>query len=435
MSLADTYENSTDDPVTDYLAMGYEAEMQAAEFFAGAGGTSVGLKRAGIRVAVAYDFWAPALKTYRKNVGSHAFFSDIRARTFDIAYSLSRVKLDIIAGSPPCQDFSMAGQRVEKDNALLTQAYAILIGAIRPEWILMENVPEAGKSRTWKEARALLKRYGYGLTEMVLNAAHYGTPQARKRLIVVGRLGEADGFLTSAIREVASKKPTTVRDMLIPGLPEDDALRDIGYFFVRPYTGGRGVRSIDEPCTTVIRTTGAAPEPKYLRNPHPNDPIPATQAHVLTEGQVSRIQGFPPEWDWSPSGSKKDRFQAIANAVPPCLAEAVGRVILARHRQETLPAIEEQFSEWLQKRGFSQAAVRNCKSRINRARRMLGGRTFADAAIELARLDSVEAFATLPTGTRSDLRAALRLYRKWKVAPKVRRKGEGEAAEAMTVAA
>lgn len=396
--------------------------MQAAEFFAGAGGTSVGLKRAGIRVAIAYDFWAPALKTYRKNVGGHAFNSDIRNRMFDIAHALARVKVDIIVGSPPCQDFSKAGQGVETERARLTQAYALLIGAIRPEWILMENVPEAAKSRTWKEARALLKRYGYGLTEMVLNAAHYGTPQARKRLIVVGRLGEADGYLASAIREAASEKPTTVRDMLIPGLPEDDALRDIGHFYVRPYTGGRGVRSIDEPCPTVIRTTGAAPEPKYLRDPHPSDPIPATQAHVLTEGQVSRIQGFAPEWDWSPSGSKNDRFQAIANAVPPPLAEAVGRVILARHRQETFPAVEEQFAQWLQRQGFTKAAVRNYKSRVNRARRLLGGRTFADATIELAALDAADSFAALPTGTRSDLRAALRLYREWQSQPKGRRK-------------
>jgi DNA (cytosine-5)-methyltransferase 1 len=142
--------------------------------------------------------------------------------------------------------------------------------------------------------------------------------------------------------------------------------------------------------------------------------VPAEAAAVLTQAQVSRIQGFPPSWDWSPVSDKRSVDQMIANAVPAALAEAIGRVILTREAGESIPAIEGRFGQWLlRSKGFSKPAVRNAKSRLNRVRRLLGGRTFADAGAEMATLEGTEAFAALPTATRSDLRKAVRLYRDW----------------------
>lgn len=391
--------------------------MKAIEFFCGAGGTAAGLKLAGLKSILAADISPSAVRTCKANVGGQVREFDVRKAFHVLGDIVDYAKPQIIIGSPPCQDFSIAGKRLEAgpdnylgSNALLTRTFAMLIALGRPEWVLMENVPEVQKSLVWKRARESLKQQGYGLTEKILIASSYGAPQNRKRLVIVGRLGERDGFLSSALTDAASEKPMPVRAILRPDIPEDRALLDIGHYYVRPYTGGRGVRSIDEPCPTIIRTTREGPGPKYLNAPHPQDPIPAQDAHLFTQAQLSRIQGFPPGWDWSAMGSQRKIDQAIANAVPPPLAEAVGRVILARHRGDTIPAVEDGFAEWLCRQGKAASAARNVKANVNRARRLLGGRTYAERALEIGKLEMVDGYDRLPTQTRSDLRTALRLY-------------------------
>nr|AMH39524.1 putative BsuMI modification methylase subunit YdiP [Tardiphaga robiniae] len=303
----------------------------------------------------------------------------------------------------------------------MTKVFAMIVCIARPPWIVMENVPRASNSKSWAEARAMLMRAGYGLTECKLNASYYGVPQARKRLFVVGRLGEQDGFLESALVAARSAQPMHVRGMLRATDPDDANILASGAFYTRPYYTGRGVRLLDEPAPSVIRTTREAPRPHYLTSPHPDDPVPASNAGLLTQGQVARIQGFPADWDWSSVGSR-DIDQMIANAVPAPMAEAVGRAILERECGRTIPALQGRFGSWLAGScDFSKAAVRNAKSRVNRARRLLGGRTFANGAVELATLEGIEEFARLPTATRSDLRKSLRLYREWQSqAPKAR---------------
>lgn len=438
--------------------------MRAVELFAGAGGMSLGLIRAGFELVQAYDSWAPAVDIYRRNVGHHVWQHDLKD-IFHVGPMLAALAPDIVVGGPPCQDFSAAGDRMEGERAGLTRAFAMLVCISRPRWFVMENVPQAAGSHAWADARAMLAKAGYGLTESKLDASFYAVPQSRKRLFVIGRLGEADGFLESALAAARSPRPMTLRDMLgdtlgdvfyahprMPGKrgiwsvdhpaptmrgssrrsmpasyrphPADAALLERGAFYTRPYYEGRGVRTLDEPAPSVIRTTRERPRPKYLANPHHADPIPASQAAILTQEQVARIQGFPVDWDWS-AVSSCDIDQMIANAVPAPLAENIGRVILVREAGKSIPEIPGRFGEWLRlRRGFSKASVRNCKSRLNRARRLLKGRTFAEALAELAALDAVEEFRNLTTGTRSDLRSALRLYREWQAEPRARRKGK-----------
>lgn len=362
---------------------------------------------------------------------------------------------DIIAGGPPCQDFSKAGNREEKTNARLTPIYAMTIAVLRPEWFIFENVDRAPYYRSYQQARSTWKRAGYGLTEVYIDCSHYGVPQRRIRFLCIGRLGERDGFLESAIRDAASPSPMTVRDMLNPRRhPEDQELLENGYFWARPWSGksgqvgGRGVRSIDEPCPTIIRTTHEAPGPSYVA--HPDDAIKAKHAHQLSLEQVARIQGFPVDFDFRGKKVKRSRdgwtgrevAQMIANAVPSPTAAIIGRVILARNDSDgdDIPAMRGGFAEFLKKpnpktgrKGLtSKASIANVLSSVNRARRMLGGRTFASAAEELAALERTTPFSFLPIEARrkganvkdfkkgtlsvkskSDLRAALRLYREF----------------------
>lgn len=405
--------------------------MKVVELFCGAGGMSLGLVRAGMSIERAFDVWPDVLAVHRANVPTGLQPKNVRhisrapnARSADmaeilaIASTLLDLKVDMICGGPPCQDFSGAGKRIEGTRADLTAGFAMTISVVRPEWFLMENVPAAWKSRAYARARQVFKRAGYGLTETVVKASDYGVPQMRKRFIVVGRLGEANGFLGDAIEAARSERETTVRDALGDDVgvhPGGEHPPETRVFFLRPYKGGQGVRSIDEPCPTLLHSARDKPSPKY--QPHPNDMAPAETVRPLTFEEMSRIQGFPEGWDWSAlrRQRKKGKEQAVANAVPPPLAEALGRVILARHNGEDIPRVEPCFDAWLRKeKGFSGQVLRNRKSQLNRARRLLRGRMLADIDAELAMLERAPGFETLAASVRADLRQALRLHAEWR---------------------
>ncbi|NRP23307.1 Modification methylase HaeIII [Ensifer adhaerens] len=421
---------------------------------------SLGLKQAGFDVVGAYDAWPLAVDTYNRNIGPHAAVADL-GDLLSIIPELVDLAPDMIAGGPPCQDYSSAGRREEADNAKLTLSFAVLVATVRPRWFVMENVINAIKSETWAQARTILKAAGYGLTESKINASRYGVPQSRRRLFVVGRVGERDGFLASAIAAAASSEPMTIRDLFgattpsaiyfpstsdarrsiwspdepAPTIrersirplpvsyrahPDDAALIANGYVYSRPVRAGRGVRSVDEPFPTVTRTAWERPTPRYLSSPHPADPIAASSTAVLTVDQISRIQGFPLSWRWEAS-AKRDVLQMIANAVPAPVAASIGRAILDREAGKSTPEIHGGFLQWLVRRGRSRQSARNVKFLAGKARRLLGGRTFAVLALELAALETVEEFKAMKRNPQSDLRQALRLLEQYQTqAPKCR---------------
>lgn len=405
--------------------------MRVAEVCCGAGGLSLGLKNAGFRIGRVIDSSPVVLAVYRRNLGTRSrlvkFPDRYRVLNSDLADLLSlapwiiSANVDMIAGGPPCQDFSTVGNRIEGTRADLTLAFAMLIAVVRPRWLFMENVPLAAKSMAWEGARRILKRAGYGLSEQVIDASFYGVPQARRRFIVVGRLDEEDGFLNSAIRAAASKQRMTVRDVLGDDVgvhPGRDYPASARVFFMRPYAGGRGVRSIDEPSLTVIRTSGNNATSSYRA--HRKDIAPARDVKPLTLEQLALVQGFPSWWDWTDVKTLRDKAQMIANAAPPPLAESVGKVILARDRGESIPELESGFATWLKKKkGLSGGTLRNRLSQVNRARRLLVGRILADHDVEAILLQRTKEFVTLGPSTRSDLLAALRLHAEWREARKL----------------
>lgn len=409
---------------------------------------SLGLKQAGFEIVRAYDAWPVAVDNYNRNIGDHAVVADLKDLLSTVPEILGLAP-DMICGGPPCQDYSSAGNRTEADNARLTLAFALIVSIVRPQWFMMENVIGCVKSATWAEARTVLKRAGYGITESRINASRYGVAQSRRRLFVIGRIGERDDFLASSIAAAASAQPMTLRDLFgtitpaaiyfpatsearrsiwgpdepaptirersirpIPASyqthPDDAALIRNGFVYSRPVRAGRGVRSIDEPFPTVTRTAWERPTPRYLSAPHPGDPVAAVDTAVLTVQQISRIQGFPVSWQWHAS-AKQDILQMIANAVPAPVATALGRVILDREAGRSVPDIEGRFLQWLHKRGRSKASARNVKASTGRARRLLGGRTFDNLALEIAALEDIPEFQAMRKATQSDLRQALRL--------------------------
>ncbi|WP_187417110.1 DNA cytosine methyltransferase, partial [Streptococcus pyogenes] len=139
--------------------------MKAVELYAGAGGMSLGLRRAGFDVIRAYDHMQCAVDIYNRNIGYHAVLADL-GDIASIAPEISKLRPDLIVGGPPCQDFSSAGARVEGERANHTKIFAVYVCAAAPEWFLMENVRRAQNSAAWAEARQMLVNAGYGLTQL-----------------------------------------------------------------------------------------------------------------------------------------------------------------------------------------------------------------------------------------------------------------------------
>lgn len=365
--------------------------MRVIDLFAGAGGMSLGLRNAGFDVVAAYDAWHPAIATYQHNMGNHIKQRDLKD-ILNIGSELAQLKADMICGGPPCQDYSIAGERQEGENASMTKAFAMLVCIAKPQWFLMENVVQANNSMAWAEAREILQRTGYGFTECKLDASYYGVPQSRKRLFIIGRIGERDGFLTSVIKAVKSEKQTVIGDVL-------------GYecspIFLYPrFRLNKAVWQSHEAAPTIIASSLRA---------IPNTHLVPTEIVTPTLTQIGQLQGFPIDWEWLGS-SRHANMKMIANAVPPPLAEAIGRVILQRETGQSIPAVQGNFVRWLMQQGQCGQVARNTKSHLMKAQCLLGGRTFQDIRHEILALEEVPKFNELHRKVKSNLRATVRLY-------------------------
>jgi len=106
--------------------------------------------------------------------------------------------IDLLAGGTPCQSFSVAGKRAGLDDPRgnLTIEFARLAGRLRPLWVVWENVPgvlSIDDGRTFGAFLGMLVELGYGIAYRVLDAQHFGVPQRRRRVFVVGHLGDWRG--------------------------------------------------------------------------------------------------------------------------------------------------------------------------------------------------------------------------------------------------
>ena len=203
---------------------------RVVDLFAGGGGLSLGLQQAGFDVVAAVENWSPAVEVYRANFADHPVLQ-LDLNDVDAAcVALQAVKPDVIAGGPPCQDFSSAGKRDESlGRASLTISFAEIVTRCRPAFFIMENVERAAKSETYKNALSLFRAAGYGISIRVLDASHCGAPQLRKRLIVIGSLNDRDGFLDLALHSNLSAEPMTVRQYFRNRLPLEHYYRHRQY--------------------------------------------------------------------------------------------------------------------------------------------------------------------------------------------------------------
>ena len=112
--------------------------MKAVDLFCGCGGMSLGFQNAGVEILAAFDNWEPAINIYRDNFKHPVIDCDLNCE--DALAKIKAYNPDIIIGGPPCQDFSIAGDRNMGERANLTIRFAKIVGEVKPTWFVMENV-------------------------------------------------------------------------------------------------------------------------------------------------------------------------------------------------------------------------------------------------------------------------------------------------------
>jgi DNA (cytosine-5)-methyltransferase 1 len=324
---------------------------RAIDLFSGAGGLSLGLKQAGwdVRIAVEYD--ATAIETHRKNMPEVLHLcDDVR----DIEFASYQGQIDLVAGGPPCQPFSVSGKQMgHLDIRDMVPEFIRAVREIRPRAFLMENVNGLTTSRFrpyLDQKLAELGDLGYDVHWQVLNAADYGIPQKRLRLFIVG-LPKGTPFVFPAPTHGprGTQRYNTVRDALA-GTPADVPNRAKVVYAKNPilrpspYAGmlfnGKGrPLNLDAPALTIPATAGG--NRTHIIDPDGN--VLRYHAHLqaggaplrgeaagcrrLTVRESARLQTFP---DWFEFvGRRNQHYMQIGNAVPPQLAKCVGNAVLA----------------------------------------------------------------------------------------------------------
>lgn len=162
------------------------------------------------------DFPSEILAHHYPNVPNLRDVTTIKKGKIDVLKKRSGGKIDLLVGGSPCQSFSVAGLRkgLEDPRGNLMLEYIRLVEAFRPKWIIWENVPGALSSNGGRDFGALLTalaQFGYGLCYRVLDAQHFGVPQRRRRVFVVGCLGEAHSAFQVLFESDSSEGDTLSR--------------------------------------------------------------------------------------------------------------------------------------------------------------------------------------------------------------------------------
>ncbi len=300
--------------------------MKVVSLFSGAGGLDLGFIKAGHEIIWANDNFLDAVKTYRKNIGEHIVYEDVsRISSDDIPDH------DILIGGFPCQGFSVANtNRGENDirNKLYLELLRVLINK-KPKFFLAENVKGIMSLMQGKIFEMIIsdfKNAGYRVKYKVLNAANYGVPQKRERVIILGVRDDIDF-------ELDHPEPTHSENSTLFGYKKNwvsigEALKNIPEpeeehrlmnhtcsKFKLKFNGYIGNRAIDptKPAPTVTARGDEKGGVVVLH--HPNN------HRRMSVRELALTQSFPIDFIFE--GNNSSAYRQIGNAVPPLLAFAI----------------------------------------------------------------------------------------------------------------
>jgi DNA (cytosine-5)-methyltransferase 1 len=350
-------------------------ERKAVALFAGAGGLDLGAEQAGYSVVFAVEKEPVAVATLNRN--RECFFPRLpEVRPLDITkldpHEVMREirvepgEIDLLVGGPPCVTFSKSGFHLEykraglDPRASLLDDYVRFLVALRPKAFLMENVfglAYRNQSRPFFDRlRAGIQEAGYSLSYGILNAADYGVPQNRQRLLVIGAREGRELELpppTHWGEHERRVRPAWARELLphvtagealigVAEQPEPGELVNGKYGHLLPeippggnylhYTEHEGhpnplfrwrsrywtfllKLSPDHPASTIQGQPGPYVGPFHWEN------------RRLRVPELKALHGFPPDYELT--GNRREIQLQVGNAVPPPLA----RVVAARIRQ------------------------------------------------------------------------------------------------------
>ena len=329
---------------------------KAIDLFAGAGGATQGLEDAGYDVVGAVEFDQFAASSYQLNhPTTKMWVTDIRevaATAMRRELGLDVGELGLLKACPPCQGFSsLAEGRIEKNDPRndLVRHTVRFVRELRPQAVLLENVPGLGRDRRSAELLAALKGLGYNARSYRVNAVDFGVPQNRKRLIIVGLRG-LRSRLPLELTPDDPETPVTVREAFAHlaeqvenGDPLSEARSLSGLVLDRVKAIPVGGNRFDLPDALQLDChkkllkdgkSGAGGSYSRLRwdEPAPTmttrcttpacGPFIHPEEHrAITLREAASIQTFPPTYKFV--GNRGDIERQIGNAVPVAMAAAI----------------------------------------------------------------------------------------------------------------
>lgn len=350
--------------------------MQAIDLFSGAGGMSVGALSSGIDVHYAVELDRHAAATFAFNHKKTILLNqDIRSVNASHFKNIDKRKPLIVFGGPPCQGFSTSNQTTRdfsNANNWLFKEYLRIVKALKPDWIIFENVKGLIETESGFFLEAVLKGFqslGYTTNHFVLNSADFGVPQKRNRLFIVGSL---HGIKVEKPKRTTSKHVTVKQAISdLPMLENGDAPDLMAYNTKARSKYAKSMRNNLNECWNNIVTNNAPHIVKryqYIPQGGNWENIPkrlmdnytdASRCHTgiyrrlkedepsvvignfrknmlvhpwidrgLSVREAARLQSIPDEFRFI--GSIGFQQQQVGNLVPPLLAKAVFDSILSK---------------------------------------------------------------------------------------------------------
>jgi len=302
------------------------------DIFCGVGGISKGFQNAGFKVVLGIDLDQYSIGIFKKQFPkASVIIDDIKNITANrILKELNDKKIDVLVGGPPCQGFSIAGRRRHDDprNTLFYE-FVRIAKELMPSWIFIENVRGLASAKMPNGKNALKEIYDsfspeFKLKHFPVNAADFGVPQKRNRIIIIGNSLGIDFEFNSP-----NTKPIPVGKVL-----SDKNRIDKKYFYSKKLIEGFLRRE------RVNRERGWGFRWQFLKANQQSYTIPArywkdganalvryseNEIRMLTEKECARVQGLDSRF----FGSGRKSYIAIGNAVPPQLVQPFAQRILS----------------------------------------------------------------------------------------------------------
>lgn len=343
--------------------------LTCIDCFSGAGGLSIGLERAGFEILLAFDNDSKCIETQRMNPKYFAHSIELAGVDEMLNGQLLQKtglrpgELDLLAGGPPCQGFSVQRIGSDKDdrNDLVLQ-FIKLVGEIKPKFFLMENVRGLAGKRGKMYLADVMKsaeNSGYHVHFNVLDAQDYGVPQRRQRVVVIGEkvINGRSPFFSYPEPLTPKGKRITVRQTIgdLPAPPQNgsdhpdyahhrrDKLSSLNKKRLAALKEGQGREHL--PPELLADCHKVSPDIIGHRNVYGrmrwDDVAPTITARFdsFTRGlfghpsqlrsislrEGAELQTFPSDMVFA--GNKVDIARQIGNAVPVLFAEAIGKSI------------------------------------------------------------------------------------------------------------